>query len=237
MASREAEIRQARRRAGGFYGRRKGKTLRPAQQARLERLLPGLLLDLGKPCPQNLGELFPVAVSEFRLEIGCGGGEHLVAEALANPATGFIGVEPFINGLAHLLALVEEHALANLRLFDEDAALLLDWLTPSSLSRVDLLYPDPWPKRRHWKRRFINPANLDRIARALKPGGEFRFASDIDTYVNWTLRHANANRALAWMAERARDWHEPWPGWRATRYEAKAVRESRRPAYLRFRRN
>jgi tRNA (guanine-N7-)-methyltransferase len=236
MASREHEIRPAMRKAGGFFGRRKGKALRPAQQSRLERLLPRLRIDVGRPCPGALSELFPGKISDFCLEIGCGGGEHLIAQALANPAIGHFGVEPFVNGLAHILMLVEEHSVANVRLHDEDAARLLDWLPASSLSRVDLLYPDPWPKRRHWKRRFVNAANVERIARALRPGGEFRFASDMAEYVNWTLRHVMANPSLAWTAQSADDWRIPWPDWRPTRYEAKATRDQRRPAYLRFRR-
>ncbi len=138
--------------------------------------------------------------AEFRLEIGCGGGEHLAGEALANPAVGFFGVEPFVNGLAQILARIEENGLTNVRLFDEDAARLLDWLPAASLSRVELLFPDPWPKRRHAKRRFVNRANLDRIARTLAPGGEFRFASDAPAYVNWTLRHCLDHPALRWMA-------------------------------------
>ncbi|MBN9023995.1 MAG: tRNA (guanosine(46)-N7)-methyltransferase TrmB, partial [Rhizobiales bacterium] len=171
-----------------------------------------------------------------RLEIGFGGGEHLIAEASAHPGTGFIGVEPLVAGMAKAVAAVADRGLANVRLHDDDAALLLDWLPAGTLSRVDLFYPDPWPKRRHWKRRFVGPANLDRIARVLVPGGLFRVASDIDGYIDWTLRHLTARDDFAWTAETADDWRQPYPGWPGTRYEAKALREGRRPTYLAFRR-
>jgi tRNA (guanine-N7-)-methyltransferase len=234
MADRPRQDRERLRRAGGFFGRRKGKALRSSQQARLERLLPKFRIDLAQPAPDDPGLLFAGRPNSVRVEIGFGGGEHLAREAALAPDTGFIGVEPFVNGLAKMLAAIEREGLANVRLQDEDAARLLDWLPASSIDRVDLLYPDPWPKRRHWKRRFVNRQNLARIARVLRPGGEFRFASDIDSYVNWTLRHCQAEPSLAWTARRASDWNAPWPGWVRTRYEEKAMRQGRRPAYLRF---
>ena len=222
-------------RRDSFYGRRKGKGLRPGRAARLQACLPLLAVDVGRPAPQPLARLFDPSVERVCLEIGFGGAEHLVHEALAHPGWGFLGVEPFQNGLAKAVAAVDAHALSNVRLHGEDAGPLLDWLPASSLARIDLLYPDPWPKRRHWKRRFVNPANLDRIARALVPGGLFRFASDIPDYVDWTLRHAHRHGRLVWTAAAADDWRKPWAGWPGTRYEAKAVREGRRPAYLVFR--
>lgn len=221
---------------GGFHGRRKGKPLRPGQAERLGRLLPMLALPLDRAAPADLRSLFPVPVEAVRLEIGFGGAEHLLHAAAAEPALGFIGVEPFLNGMAKALAGIELSRLANLRLSQADAADVLDWLPPASLARVDLLYPDPWPKTRHWKRRFVSPANLARLARALAPGGEFRFASDIASYVEWTLRIVGASPAFAWTAARADDWRRPWPGWPGTRYEAKALRERRTPTYLTFRR-
>src|SRR5690606_4616830 len=126
--------------------------------------------------------------------------------------------------------------LANMRVFDDDATRLLDWLPEASLAGIDLLYPDPWPKKKHWKRRFVNRVNLDRFARVLKPGGVCRFASAIDTYVNWTLLHCAAHGAFEWQAGEADDWRRPYAGWPGTRYEAKALREGRMPAYLTFRR-
>jgi len=218
----------------GFFGRRRGKTVRPLQGAALDAGLRRYRLDLTTAPPARLAELFPVPVSEIRLEIGFGGGEHLVSEASALPDVGFIGVEPFVNGMAKLMVTLEGSPLPNLRVHDDDALRVLDWLPPASVDTVDLLYPDPWPKKRHWKRRFVSRVNLDRIARILKPGGIFRFASDVDTYVNWTLLHCRRHTAFSWIAADAADWHTPYERWPGTRYEAKALREGRRPAYLRF---
>ncbi|MET3660548.1 tRNA (guanine(46)-N(7))-methyltransferase TrmB [Aquamicrobium ahrensii] len=217
-----------------FFGRRKGKPLRSGQTEALASGLETLGLDLSSPAPDDLRRLFAARVTGVRLEIGFGGGEHLLHEAATHPDTGFIGVEPFVNGMAKMTAALERQPLDNIRLFNEDATLLLDWLPAASLDGIDLFYPDPWPKKRHWKRRFVNAVNLDRFARALKPGGRFRFASDIDTYVNWTLLHCRAHPAFEWRAGEAADWHTPYEGWPGTRYEAKALREGRSPAYLTF---
>lgn len=226
----------ARRERGALYGRRKGKKLRSGQAARFDTLLPQLKLDLSAPAPSDLRTLFPAPVSDIRMEIGFGGGEHMLHEAAANPGTGFIGVEPFLNGMAKALAGIDERGLTNIRLYDNDAAGVLDWLPDASLARIDLLYPDPWPKTRQFKRRFVSDENLEKIVRVLKSGGEFRFASDIASYVEWTLVHVRRRPGLVWTAERADDWRNPWAGWPGTRYEAKAIRENRAPAYLIFRR-
>ena len=223
-------------RDGAFFGRRKGKTLRPAQQAALDKVVPKLLVDLSVPAPDPLADLFPVPVGTVRLEIGFGGGEHLLHEARNFPRDGFIGVEPFENGLAKAVAAIDREALGNIRLWNQDAVLLLDWLPDQSLSRIDLLYPDPWPKPRHWKRRLVNGANLDRIARCLEPAGSFRFASDVPAYVTWTLREVARNGRLVWTEADLDACRNPWAGWPGTRYEAKAIAEGRRPAYLTFRR-
>ena len=219
-----------------FYGRRIGKPLKPAQSKAIEAHLGALRLPLDEPAPADLATLFEAPVERVRLEIGFGGGEHLRARAEASPATGFIGVEPFVNGMAKLMRAQQRAPLANLRVHDDDAAELLDWLPEASLDHVDLLYPDPWPKARHHKRRFVVPRNLDRLARALRPGASFHFASDWADYVNWTLAHTRAHPAFAWEAASAADWREPFEDWPGTRYEAKAIREGRVPAYLRFRR-
>ncbi|WP_237152683.1 tRNA (guanosine(46)-N7)-methyltransferase TrmB [Oryzibacter oryziterrae] len=226
------EMRQA-----AFFGRRKGKTIRQTQAARMDARLPELSLDLGQPAPAALSDLFGHAPREIRLEIGFGGGEHMIHRALERPDVGFIGVEPFLNGLSKAVSSIERHGLSNIRLYGDDAVKLLDWLPDASLDRVALLYPDPWPKKRHWKRRFVGADNVARFARVLKAGGEFHFASDIDTYVDWTLEHVRANPAFAWTASGPSDWREPWAGWPSTRYEAKARREGRGSAYLTFRRN
>lgn len=221
-------------RADALWGRRKGKPLSERRLRLMAERLPALAVDLASPAPSDLRLLFSVPVSSVRLEIGFGGGEHLVGEAAANPDTGFIGVEPFLNGMAKAVAAIEDTGLTNVRLFNGDAARLLDWLPDGSLAAVDLLYPDPWPKRRHWKRRFVSPANLDRLARTIAPGGVFRFASDIDSYVDWTLLHLASRPEFEWTAARADDWREPFPGWTGTRYEAKALAAGRKPAYLTF---
>jgi len=229
-----AEATRPSRTSEAFFGRRKGKPLRSGQTDALASGLETMGLDLSRPAPQDLRQLFTAQVEHVRLEIGFGGGEHLLHETATHPDDGFIGVEPFVNGMAKMTAALERQPLNNIRLFNEDATLLLDWLPVASLDGIDLFYPDPWPKKRHWKRRFVNAANLDRFARVLKPGGRFRFASDIDTYVNWTLLHCHAHSAFEWKASEAADWHTPYEGWPGTRYEAKALREGRTPAYLTF---
>jgi tRNA (guanine-N7-)-methyltransferase len=218
-----------------FFGRRKGHPLRPRHAALYETLLPKLALDLSKRAPADLRELFPVPVDTVRLESGFGGAEHLLAQAQANPSTGFIGSEPFVNGMAKALAGIEQHSLKNIRLSAGDATHLIDWLPAGAAARIDLLYPDPWPKRRHWKRRFVQDESLQRLARLLRPGGEFRFATDIAGYASWTLARALRSPALEWTAECADDWRKPWPDFGGTRYEAKAKREGRAPAYFSFR--
>jgi tRNA (guanine-N7-)-methyltransferase len=220
----------------GFFGRRRGRPVRSHQATALADGLARHRLDLSSPAPADLRDLFPAAVSSVRLEIGFGGGEHLLHALEAEPGVGFLGIEPFVNGMAKLMMRVEETRPANLRVHDDDAIQVLDWLQPGGLERIDLFYPDPWPKKKHWKRRFVSPQNLDRFARVLRSGGIFRFASDIDTYVDWTLLACRAHPAFEWLAEEAADWHRPFDNWPGTRYEAKAIREGRRPAYLTFRR-
>lgn len=208
-----------------LYGRSKGKALRKHQAGLIESLLPRLALDLARP---------PSILRETRLEIGFGGGEHLIEAATNAPHVDFIGCEPFVNGMAKLLARIEARGLENIRLRQGDAAEVLDWLPETSLSLVYLFYPDPWPKRRHRKRRFVSPENLDRLARAMRPGAELRFATDIDDYAAWTLARLRAHPAFDWTARRASDWLTPWPGWPGTKYEAKAIAAGRNPVYLTF---
>lgn len=218
---------------GSFFGRRKGHKLRSHQAELIAGLLPTLAVDISNPVA-DLRSLFITPVERVRLEIGFGGGEHLIAEALAHPETGFIGCEPYVNGMAKILAQIDAHAIGNIRLFAGDAAELLGWAPDGSLARVDLIHPDPWPKRRHWKRRFVQDANIAQVARVLPSAGEFRFVCDIDTYVEWTLWHLQRAPDFAWLAQRADDWRLPWPGYTMTRYGRKAEREGRRAAYLRF---
>jgi tRNA (guanine-N7-)-methyltransferase len=226
------------RRDAAFYGRRKGKPLRKGQASGIDTLLPDLAIDLTQPSPPDLTQLFDAPVAEVWLESGFGGGEHLIATAEANPHVGFIGAEPFLNGMAKLLQVLSQRPdlARRIRLHHADAVPLLDWLPAGSLRRFYLLYPDPWPKSRHWKRRFVQADNIARIARVLVPGGEFRFASDWAHYVDWTLQRVAPHAGFRWTAEIADDWRKPWDGWPGTRYEAKAIREGRVPAYLRFER-
>jgi tRNA (guanine-N7-)-methyltransferase len=149
---------------------------------------------------------------------------------------GFIGIEPFVNGMAKALAVISARGLRNVRLHHGDAIEVIARLPPVSLARVDLIHPDPWPKRRHWKRRFVQDETVAAIARILRPGGEFRFVSDIPDYAAWTLVRLLRTSAFAWTAERADDWRLPWPGFSGTRYQAKAHREGRAPCFLIFRR-
>lgn len=210
-----------------LYGRSKGKALRPHQAQLITELLPELTIDLTAPLAPRQGR-------DLRLEIGFGGGEHLIAAATAEPDVDFIGCEPFVNGMARLLSRIEAQGLKNIRLHRGDAAEVLDRLPDSSLSRIYLLYPDPWPKRRHRKRRFVSTENLDRLARKLMSGAELRFATDIDDYAGWTLARFRARPDFVWRASVAQDWLSPWNNWTRTKYEAKAIAAGRRPAYLTF---
>jgi tRNA (guanine-N7-)-methyltransferase len=202
--------------------------------ALLETLLPRLAIDLSKRVV-DLALLYPHPVAEMRLEIGFGSGEHLINQAKTHPHTGFIGVEPFVNGMAKALASLADHSLCNIRLHHGDASELLAWLPDCSIDGIDLLYPDPWPKRRHWKRRFVQEESIAVIARILRPGAEFRFATDVPNYAGWTLKHFLHSPAFEWTAECAADWSDPWLGFSATRYEAKAKRQGCTPCYLVFR--
>ncbi|MDD3444205.1 MAG: tRNA (guanosine(46)-N7)-methyltransferase TrmB [Zavarzinia sp.] len=217
------------------FGRRSGHKLRARQSQILDTGLDRLAVAV-PPAGTGLDPrgLFPRAVSDVWFEIGFGGGEHLAAQAEARPDVGFIGAEPFVNGMASLLRHVEERALDNVRVLADDARLLLAALPEASLGRVFLLFPDPWPKSRHHKRRFVQTETLDLIARALRPGGEFRVASDIMGYIEWTLATIRPHPAFTWAAERPDDWRVRPDDWPPTRYEAKAIAAGRRPAYLRF---
>ncbi|MBV8565258.1 MAG: tRNA (guanosine(46)-N7)-methyltransferase TrmB [Methylobacteriaceae bacterium] len=218
-----------------FHGRRKGKALRPGQARLLDTLLPQLAIDVARPLADPK-LLFPRPVRAVRLEIGFGGGEHLVAEAARHPGLGFLGCEPFVNGLAKTLHLIEASGLANVRLHPGEVGPLIDALPQACLCEVDLLYPDPWPKRRQRKRRLVSDAMLGRLARVMEPGAELRFATDIDDYAGWTLARILRSPDFEWAAQRASDWLLPWPGWTGTRYEAKAKGEGRAAVYLTFRR-
>lgn len=218
-----------------FHGRRKGRRLRAGQQRLIGELLPKLAVALPASGELDLARLFPAAEAVW-LEIGFGGGEHLAWQAEHHPRTGFLGAEVFQNGVARLLAHAAARGLENLRVFPEDARPLLEALPPGSIGRVFLLFPDPWPKQRHAKRRFVGRANLDRLARVMQPGAELRMASDDPGQIRWMLEQTLAHPAFEWLAAGPGDWRRRPADWPATRYEEKALAEGRRAAYFRFRR-
>ena len=219
-----------------FFGRRKGHKLRPRQEHLLGLLLPRLAVDLSRPAPADLCTLFQAPVADVALEIGFGGGEAMIAQAKEQPTTGIIGVEPFVNGMAKALAAIERDNVNNIRLHFDDALELIEWLPSGSLARIDLFHPDPWPKRRHWKRRFVQDAMVARLARILRPAGEFRFVTDVAGYAAWTLQRLLRSPEFQWTAQCADDWRKAWPGFTPTRYHAKAAREDRASCFLVFRR-
>lgn len=218
-----------------FFGRRSGKRLHKGQDRLFHEKLPEVELRLPEG-PLDPKSLFPGA-TRIEIEIGYGGGEHLSRIAAAAPGTGFIGCEVFSGGIAKLLEAIDEQGLDNIRLFTDDALKLLVALPDASLDAAYLLYPDPWPKTRHHKRRFISPTTLGELARVLKPGAVFRFATDIEDYANWTLAHILREPRFRYAPARPGIWHEPYPGWQPTRYEEKARLEGRAVSfYLEFER-
>lgn len=219
-----------------LYGRRRGRKLRAGRRALAETLLPRLRVPLGVAGPLDPAALFPFKPREIRLEIGFGAGEHLAQQAKANPAVGFIGCEAFVNGVAALLARVKTDDLGNVRVLDDDVRLLFGRLPEASLDRVIALFPDPWPKTRHHRRRLIQRQSLDEFARVLKDGGELRFATDHMEYARWTLQRCLGHPAFAWAARRPGDWRIRPADSPETRYEAKALARGRTCVYLVFRR-
>ena len=228
----ELELREPRAEVGryGFFGRRKGHRLRQTQAGLLETLLPRLAL-----CPQSspaaeVSTLFVAPVSEVMLEIGSGGGEHLLAQALGHPQTGFIGCEPFVNGMAKTLAGIASQGLGNVRLHLGDGLAVARWLPPRCLSGCYILYPDPWPKRRHRKRRLIQDATVAILARPLRSGGFVRLATDCEDYAAW-IRERFARSSLFIVQPQLHD-AAPWPDFPGTRYAKKAAEEGRRSWFL-----
>lgn len=219
-----------------LYGRRKGKPLRVAQQLLLQEALPRLRVPLpaGRLDPRTL---FNGEMREIWLEIGFGGGEHLAHQAAANPDVGFIGCEPFVNGIAMLLGRLEREGISNVRVHPSDARDLIDLLPDACLARVFLLYPDPWPKARHHRRRFMNPENLRPLARVMRKGAVLRLATDIEPYLEHGLEAvAGCADLFETCGPVAIGRGAAWPDWPGTRYEAKAIRAGRLPHYVTFRR-
>ncbi len=232
-----------------FFGRRKGRIIRKAKSVLLEKFLPRV--QISESAPLSKENLFDFPVREICLEIGFGSGEHLAGQALAHPDIGFIGAEVFQNGVANLLSLItgikegdnlpEQISLLpgrtdNIRIFADDIRLLFQKMPDNFLDRVFLLFPDPWPKKRHASRRFINPDNLRELARVLKKGGILRIATDHKVYKSWTLHQMHQCPFFRWTATCGNDWkHEP-ADWVQTKYQRKAIREGRRPVFLDYER-
>ncbi len=230
-----------------FYGRRKGRIIRKAKTTLLDAFLPQI-----KITPETVFDkqtLFGVPVKETALEIGFGDGQHLAGQAKNNPQNGYIGAEVFQNGVANLLTLItgikegtnlpekinlEKDRVDNIRVFDDDIRLLFKQIPDGFLDKVFVLFPDPWPKKRHAHRRFINPDNLAEIARILRPGGILRIATDHKIYKGWALRQLAANPNFVWTAQCGNDWKKEPADWVKTKYQQKAIREGRRPVFLDF---
>jgi tRNA (guanine-N7-)-methyltransferase len=214
-----------------LYGRSRGKSLRAGQERLLAEALPQFSI-----APETLvaGRAFPEPPREVWLEIGFGAGEHLIEQAKANPDVGVLGCDPFLNGVVATLASLKREQLSNVRLWRGDAQTIIEFAPDAFFSRVFILYPDPWPKRRHHKRRIIAAGMIEALARVTRRGAELRFATDVDDYAGWTLARFLASPHFRWAATRADDWRRPWREWRPTRYEAKARSERRQSVYLTF---
>ncbi|WP_300037914.1 tRNA (guanosine(46)-N(7))-methyltransferase TrmB [uncultured Roseobacter sp.] len=222
-----------------FYGRLKGKALKQSQRRYLEEdlgsLSPGPVSWEDNPERTVLDTEALFGGRPVWLEIGFGGGEHMVHQAAQNPDVGIIGAEPYINGVAMLLGKIRRAQVDNVAVHPGDARDLMDVLPAQSVDRAFLLYPDPWPKSRHHRRRFVTAEHLEPLACCLRPGSIFRVATDIEDYVRQTLEQV-PRCGFEWLAEHPQDWRTPWDDWISTRYEQKAIREGRRPHYLTFRR-
>jgi tRNA (guanine-N7-)-methyltransferase len=223
------------RRASQSYGRKRGRRLRAGRQRLMDELLPRLAVTLppeGEPFGQRAR--FDASIRGIWLEIGFGAGEHLLRQAARNPEIGFIGAEVYEAGVASLLAGIARENLPNIRIFHGEATALLAALPAASIGRAFVLFPDPWRKTRHHKRRLIGPAGLAELARVLRDGAELRLATDHADYLVWMLEHILKSPDFEWTAKRPSDWRARPADWPETRYEAKAIREGRTPAYLRL---
>jgi tRNA (guanine-N7-)-methyltransferase len=216
------------------FGRKRSRKPSPRQRHLMEDALPRLRLALETLRRRPLPDLFASPVTEVWLEVGFGGAEHLIHQASANPNVGLIGCEPFEDGVIKALTAIEHRGLSNVRLHPDDVRPLIRALPPSSLTKAFILFPDPWPKTRHAKRRLVSKPFLDALAEVMKPGAELRIATDIDAYARTVLEAAIPHPDYSWTACQPDDWRTPWPDWPGTRYEAKALREGRRPMFLTF---
>ena len=220
-----------------LYGRRRGRKLRAGQQALLDEVVPGIEIARDTAThPIEPSALFDRPLREFWLEVGFGAGEHLLAQAAANRDVGLIGCEPYATGVARMVRGLSEAGLDNIRIWRDDARLLIDRLAESSLARVFVLFPDPWPKTRHHKRRFVCEPVLERLAAVMRDGAELRLATDDGGYLVWILAHLWRSDGFVWTARTPADWRRRPPDWPATRYERKALEQGRTCTYLRYRR-
>lgn len=216
------------------FGRKRGRKPSRRQRALLDDCLPRLNVDLDRLGSTPVSNLFSAPVRDVWLEVGFGGAEHLIHQAKEHPEVGLIGCEPFEDGVIKALTAIEEQDLNNVRLYPGDVRPLLRALGPSTLARVFVLFPDPWPKTRHAKRRLVSRTFLDALARVMRPGAELRIATDIDAYARTVLEAAIPHPQFRWTASGPADWRSPWQDWPGTRYEAKALREGRRPMFFTF---
>ena len=218
-----------------FYGRRKGRPLRRGMQVLLNDMLPDLRFDASQPLVTQFGQNSN-RQGDLALEIGFGGGEHLASLAEANPSVNFIGAEPFVNGVASLLRHIQTRQLSNIRIWDDDVRLVLPALPVAGLSQVFIMFPDPWPKKRHAARRILQPEMMHVLAQLIRPGGQLVMASDDSTAKGWLLQTTMSYPQFFWTARRPADWRQQPPHVPATRYMAKAEQASRRPSWFIFER-
>lgn len=217
------------------FGRRRGRKLQGARERLVEKLLPELAIPLpSKGTVLSMSDLFSDEKEQYALEIGFGAGEHLAARASSEPNTGFIGCEPYINGTGTLLRKIEADNLENVRLYPGDARQLMDTLPDACITHTYILFPDPWPKARHHKRRLIQMEFLDALARVIKPSGTLLFASDHADYVSWSLERMLAHPLFSWTVRSKSDWQMPPEGWVCTKYQKKAEAEGRGATFLHF---
>ena len=218
-----------------FYGRRKGRPLRRGMQALLTDMLPDLRFDATRPLAKQFGQSISQQ-ADLALEIGFGGGEHLAGLAQANPAVNFIGAEPFVNGVASLIRHIQKSQLSNIRIWDDDVRLILPALPVAGLSQVFIMFPDPWPKKRHAARRILQPEMMNVLAQLIRPSGQLVLASDDPTAKGWLLQTAMSHSQFCWTARRPANWRQRPPHLPATRYMTKAEKAFRRPSWFIFER-
>jgi tRNA (guanine-N7-)-methyltransferase len=223
-------------RSSPLFGRRRGRALRPGQKVLIRDFLPQVALTIPLAGELDRSDLFDARANPIWVEIGFGGGEHLADQAERHPETGLIGCEVFENGIAKLLARIKRSRIENIRIFADDGRLLIGALPPASIDRAFILFPDPWPKRRHEGRRIVSRATLDALARVMTDGAELRLATDDRDLLSWMLERATDHPAFEWLARRPCDWRERPPDWPLTRYQEKAQAAGRQAIFLRFRR-